>query len=54
MIDLILAAYVATAKPIKVPVKKEKIEVSKHIDIIKPDSLSDYYNLIKWQSSNKA
>lgn len=50
MIDLILAAYVATAKPIKAPVKKEKIEVSRRIEFIKPDDLSDYYNLIKRQS----
>lgn len=50
MIDLILAAYVAIASPLKVPVKKEKIEVSKHIDIIKPDSLTDYINLINRQS----
>lgn len=50
MIDLILAAYVAIANPVKVPVKKEKIEVSKHIDMIKPDSLADYINLIDRQS----
>ena len=50
MIDLILAAYVAIANPVKVPVKKEKIEVSKHIDMIKPDSLADYINLIDQQS----
>jgi hypothetical protein len=50
MIDLILAAYIATAKPIKIPAKKEKIEVSRHIDIIKPDDLFDYYSLIKRQS----
>lgn len=50
MIDLILAAYIAIANPIEVPVKKEKIEVSKHIDIIKPDSLIDYINLIDQQS----
>ena len=49
MIDLILAAYVAIANPVKVPVKK-KIEVSKHIDMIKPDSLADYINLIDQQS----
>ena len=35
---------------VKVPVKKEKIEVSKHIDMIKPDSLADYINLIDQQS----
>lgn len=46
MIDLILAAYVAIANP----VKKEKIEVLKHIDMIKPDSLADYINLIDQQS----
>lgn len=34
MIDLILAAYIAIANPVKVPVKKENIEVSKHIDMI--------------------
>ena len=50
MIELILAAYVAIANPLKVPVEKEKIEVSKHIDIIKPDSLTDYINLIDRQS----
>lgn len=50
MIDLILAAYVAIANPVKVPVKKEKIEVSKHIDMIKPNSLADYINLINQQS----
>ena len=54
MIELILAAYVAIANPVKVPVKvpvkKEKIEVSKHIDMIKPDSLADYINLIDRQS----
>jgi len=55
MINLILAAYIATANPIKLPpVKKEKIEVSKQIDIIKPEGLSDYYDLIKWQSNKPA
>ena len=50
MIELILASYVAIANPLKVPVKKETIEVSKHIDMIKPDSLADYINLIDRQS----
>lgn len=50
MINLILAAYVAMAKPINLPIKKPEVKIAKKLDVIKREDISDYAHLIKWQS----
>ena len=54
MLNLVLAAFIATSHPIKQPPKKPKIETARHMDIIKPDSNYEYSNVIRWQANQTA
>ncbi|MBR6610828.1 MAG: hypothetical protein IKK93_01125 [Campylobacter sp.] len=50
MLNLVLAAFIATASPINLPIKKPEVKIAKKLDVIKREDISDYAHLIKWQS----